>query len=285
METRVLIVDDEASIVEGLTMLLEMEAIHTAGAFDRKSAVEMLAETFYPVIVADLCLRTTKDGLRLLDEIRRRSPRSRVVTITGFATPELEKEVRRRGVSLILHKPMTGESILAAIRDVIAEIEQEAAVDPERDIVHLYESIQRVLFSIPRRRYGFSQEMAEDVVHQAWVLYLEKRGDVRDPRRWLAGTTANLCLQEIDRRSRMIEGDADDDLHELPDEAPNDPADVVAVRVALGRLDERSRDLCEWIGLEGFSYEDVSNATAMPAGSIGPLYIRAKKKLRAALLN
>jgi DNA-directed RNA polymerase specialized sigma24 family protein len=41
--------------------------------------------------------------------------------------------------------------------------------------------------------------------------------------------------------------------------------------------------LCELIGLEQCSYEEVSAAAGLPLGSIGPLYIRAKNKLRAAV--
>ena len=63
------------------------------------------------------------------------------------------------------------------------------------------------------------------------------------------------------------------------------PADdaVLAVRQALARLDDRSRTLCSLIGLEQRSYEEVSMAENLPLGSIGPLYLRAKKKLRLEL--
>jgi DNA-directed RNA polymerase specialized sigma24 family protein len=65
--------------------------------------------------------------------------------------------------------------------------------------------------------------------------------------------------------------------------AQHDAEDVLAVRQVLGRLDDRSRMLCQSIGLEGRSYEEVSAATGLPAGSIGPMYMRAKQKMREAL--
>lgn len=285
LNKQVLVVDDEQSIVEGLTMLLDAEAIESTGAGDRTSAVELLTSSFYPIIIADLCLKTTADGLELLNEIRRLSPRSRVVTISGYATPELEAEVIRRGASLVLHKPMTGDVILAAISELLAEIEREAAEQEEPDLDALYMKVKKVLYSIPRRKYGLSHDVAEDIVQQAWLLFLEKRADVRCARKWLSGTAVNLSRQEIDRLRRARDPDADEALDAVHDDRTSNYADVVAVRQALQRLDERSRDLCEWIGLEGYSYDEVSNATAVPIGSVGPLYIRAKQKLHSELIH
>jgi len=279
---RVLVVDDEAAIVEGLTMVLEAESIESASASDASSAVALIGETFYAVILADLCLKTTADGLRLLEEIRRLSPQSRVITLSGYVTPELHEEVTRRGVSVVLHKPMAASVIIAAIRDLLWEIEQEHAANPEDDLTTLYEKVRKVLYSIPRRKYGLSHEAAEDVAQQAWLLFLEKRMGVRDPRRWLSGTAVNLSRQELSRAGRTDGGDPDMTFDAIEGTAPQH-ADVFAVRQALQRLDARSRDLCEWIGIEGFSYDEVSNATAMPLGSVGPMYMRAKTRLRETL--
>lgn len=285
MDMRVLVVDDEEAIRKGLTMLMDAESIDSSEADDRESAVALLAKTFYPVIIADLCLKTTADGLQLIDEIRQLSSRSRIVTISGHVTPELDEEVRRRGVSLVLHKPATSDEILSAIHELVLEIEREAAASPDADDATLYSKVKKVLYSIPRRKYGLSHDAAEDIVQQAWLLYLQKRAFVRDARTWLSGTAVNLSRQELDRFRRVSSEDPADVLESTPDPVQPNELDVIAVRQALQQLDPRSRELCEWIGLEGFSYDEVSNATAIPLGSIGPSYLRARKRLRSALLN
>src|SRR6266850_788395 len=104
MNGRVLVVDDEEAIVAGLMCLLESEEIESSGAFDRLSAESLMEGTFYSVIVADLRLHTEAEGLELLDGIRRISPRSRVLTLTGFSTPALEEEVFRRGAVMMIQK-------------------------------------------------------------------------------------------------------------------------------------------------------------------------------------
>ena len=145
MGARVLIVDDEQAIVEGLMLICEAESIESEGAEDRVSAAELVRGMFYPVIVADLCLRTTKDGLQLLDDIRRLSPRSRVVTLSGYVTPEMHEEVTRRGVSVVLHKTESTEVIINTILELLAEIVREADADPGLDLEALYLKVQKVL--------------------------------------------------------------------------------------------------------------------------------------------
>jgi len=41
--------------------------------------------------------------------------------------------------------------------------------------------------------------------------------------------------------------------------------------------------LCTLIGLERYSYDEASAPLGIPVGSVGPLYIRAKSRLRQAL--
>lgn len=153
------------------------------------------------------------------------------------------------------------------------------------DVDELHLKLRNVLFSIPLRRYGMSNDEAEELVQEAWLLFLEKRREIRKPRPWLTGTLANLCKQEIqrNRRSRETSFAIDEEGPEIPDERPFINADVLAVREVLGRTDERTRELCTLIGMEGLSYDEVSSELEMPLGSVGPLYIRAKQRLRKQL--
>jgi len=64
-----------------------------------------------------------------------------------------------------------------------------------------------------------------------------------------------------------------------------DPTARLAIGDAMLRLDQRARTLFELIAVEQFSYAEVSDQLALPVGSIGPLYIRAKQRLRRELMN
>jgi len=281
MNGRVLVVDDEEAIVVGLKCLLDAEKIESSGAFDRLSAESLMEGTFFSVIVADLRLHTESEGLELLDGIRRISPRSRVVTLTGFITPELEEEVLRRGVAMVILKPAGGDEILAAIADLLAEVEKLAAGQETLDLEQLHLGLRKLLHSIPRKRYGLSADEAEDVVQQAWLLFLEKRDLIRTARPWLIGTVSNLCKRQIGvakrRRETMV---SDDVLAGLPDTRIPSAHSEIALRQALAALDQQSQTLCILIAVKGYAYDEVSTLLGLPLGSIGPMYIRAKSKMR-----
>jgi len=284
MARKVLIVDDEEAIVEGLLGLLQCEAIESSGAFDRLGAELLMADTFYSVIVADLRLHTEAEGLELLDAIRRISPRSRVLTLTGFATFELEEEVLRRGSTKVMRKPAQAEAILGAIADLLAEVEKLAGAQETLDLEQLHLGMRKLLHSIPRKRYGLSADEAEEVVQQAWLLFLEKRELIRTARPWLIGTVANLCKRQIGASMRRRETFVSNDvLAELPDTNLDSSDDNIALRQALGSLSKESRALCILIAIKGYAYEEVSAITGLPLGSIGPMYIRAKSKMRMQL--
>lgn len=287
---RVLVVDDDEAITEGLVKLFRMEEIDAAGAFDREGAEALLQGEHYPVILADLRLVTEADGLRLLENIRTISPNSRVASLTGFATPELEARLLELGSTVILRKPMEFEEIIAVISEMFEEIEREAAVQIEQtgkplDLLALYTKVRPVLFSIPQRRYGLTADETEELVQEAWCLFLQKRDLIQLPGPWLAGTIVNLCKQQIHRSTRMRpvglevrDGESAVSRHQA------EAADtVLMVREALDRLDERSRKLCVLIGMEGWSYEEVGKSLNLPIGSVGPLYIRSKARLRKAM--
>jgi len=284
MAGRVLVVDDDETVVDGLMCLLGCEAIESSGALDRISAEALMAGTFYSVIVADLRLHTDEEGLELLDGIRRISPRSLVLTLTGFATPELEDEVLRRGSTMVMRKPAASDAILAAIADLLAEVERMAGAQETLDLERLHLGLRNLLHSIPRRRYGLTADEAEDVVQQAWLLFLEKRDLIRMARPWLIGTVANLCKRQIGAARRQRETFvAGHSIAEIPDMRIESSDDKIALRQALAALSQRSRDLCILIGIEGYAYDEVSAITGLPLGSIGPMYIRAKSKMRLCM--
>jgi RNA polymerase sigma factor (sigma-70 family) len=281
--SRILIVDDDPGVLDGLQAFFDLENIDAAGALDRDSAEALIAAEFFSIVLADLRLLTEADGLMLLESIRRISPRSRVASLTGAPDVD-EARLRELGASVVLHKPMPAEEIVAVVREMLAEIERvELALSGDQPVSleEIYVATSRVLHSIPMRRYGLSREDAEELVQETWCLFLEQRATVRNPKAWLAGTVANLCRRAIQERYR----DRDrSEKHPAPCDVVDAESDArIIIEQALGRLDDRTRSLCELIGLEQWSYDEVSDRLDLPLGSVGPLYMRAKSKLRHAL--
>lgn len=283
MRSLVLVVDDDETIVEALTSMLQVENIACDGTLDRASAEVMMRDRFYPVIVADIRLHTEEEGFLLLEEIHRISPGSRVISMTGYSTPELEAEARQRGSVRILQKPMASAEILSAINDLLAEIERLAAAQTDLNLEALYAGVRKLMYSIPIRQYRLTADEAEDVVQEAWLLFLERRGLILNNSSWLAGTVRNLSRRQIDRSRRSREKFCSTDTIENVAAVKSQSLDDhIAIQASLATLDPTTRTLCTLIAIEGYSYDEVSLATGLPLGSIGPMYLRAKKKMQSS---
>lgn len=276
--SKIFVVDDEPFIVAAIQAMLDMNGYESESAPDCVTAEERIAEEFFPIILSDLRMRGDDDGFHLLDAVQRLSPRSRVATLTGYADPETVKHLHARGATLVLSKPFTEEQLMAAISEMLQVVEKAEAEAGHSD-EELYQATAKTLKRVARVRFGFPAADAEELVQEAWLLFLEKRNAVRTPRTWLTGTVANLCRQEIARRCLAREREAE------PQERGALPSSdaVLSIRQALSRVDERSRTLCTMIGMEQHSYEEVSRAAGIPLGSVGPLYMRAKARLREAV--
>jgi len=275
-EKKILVIDDDPVVVAGIQAILDLHDLQSEGAWDCDGAEALIGTEFFPVILSDLRMHSEDDGLRIIDAVKRLSPRSRVATITGYADPATEARLKERGAHMILRKPLLDDELMSAVRELLAVVEAEAPNHEDDD--SLYAATIDRLRAIARGRYGFSLDEAEELVQETWLLYLEKRNGVLNQKAWLSGTIANLCRQEIDRRVR-----ARDHCVDVRPQSVH-PADdtILAVRQALAGVDERSRTLCTLIGMEQLSYEEVSAAAGIPVGSVGPLYIRAKARLRRA---
>jgi DNA-binding NtrC family response regulator len=122
---RLLIVDDEAAIRFALSDYFRDSGWEVDTACEREEAEALLAHAEYEVVIADLRLTGIYgiEGLDIIQWSRHIRPETRVVLLTGYGTPEIEAEARRRGVDAFLHKPLP----LAELERVVAGLVGKAA--------------------------------------------------------------------------------------------------------------------------------------------------------------
>ena len=103
---RVLIVDDEPLIRWSLAETLEDAGHAVAEAGSAETAVEVLTGGAGPfdVVLLDYRLPDSND-LNLLATIRQRSPRSAVIMMTAYGTPEVAQGALALGAYRIVPKP------------------------------------------------------------------------------------------------------------------------------------------------------------------------------------
>ncbi len=102
----ILVVDDEASVVDGLAAYLETPGHVVETARSLAEARRRLRSHNFDLVLSDLRMTSPggKEGLELL-RLARSSNSGEFVLMTGFASPEVECEARRKGVDRFLSKP------------------------------------------------------------------------------------------------------------------------------------------------------------------------------------
>ena len=150
----VLIVDDEKNIRLSLSTALESMKHEVSLASNSATALQELKRASFDVVLLDLRL-SQENGLDLLEEIRRLSPRVAVILVTAFASIETAVEAMRRGAFDYLPKPCTPEQlrqILARVEKMrklenrVAELESRvSAGSPEMNLTTHSPAVQRAL--------------------------------------------------------------------------------------------------------------------------------------------
>jgi DNA-binding NtrC family response regulator len=106
-EERILIVDDEELIVLAMRKYFEGLGYVVDAAYELEEAQALLANRRYDLVIADLRLTGIGgvEGLQIVSDIHQRSSDTRVILLSAYGTPEIERESYNRGADAFLHKP------------------------------------------------------------------------------------------------------------------------------------------------------------------------------------
>ena len=113
----ILIVEDEDTQRGLLEGLLNKEGYRAAGAGDGKSALQLVKEGTFEIVLLDYKLPDT-DGLTLLKNIKEMNPEIEVIMITAFGSIENAVTALKAGAFEYLTKPIDLDDLLFKIRKV-----------------------------------------------------------------------------------------------------------------------------------------------------------------------
>ena len=109
---RLLVVDDDVSIVDLFRMALEDEGYIVETAFTGEQALKAMKSTEFDLVILDIFLPDIK-GDRVVEKIREENNDVRIILITGNETYARCIDVLKLGISEILLKPiMLNESVV-----------------------------------------------------------------------------------------------------------------------------------------------------------------------------
>ena len=115
---RILIVDDEPRITESLKKLLSESQwiIHTANS--GSEALDCVKNTSFDCVLLDLVL-PEYDGFEIMKYIKEKSPDTKIIIVTGFATIDSAVDCLKLGAHDYLKKPINHDELVKRIENAL----------------------------------------------------------------------------------------------------------------------------------------------------------------------
>jgi response regulator RpfG family c-di-GMP phosphodiesterase len=123
---RILIVDDDESVRDVISVLLREEGYNCVVASDPEMALDVAAADETPLVISDMKM-PGKDGLWLLENFRARHPDTAVIMLTGYGDTEAAVDCLRRGAVDYLLKPPKLTDLIRSIERALAKRRIEIA--------------------------------------------------------------------------------------------------------------------------------------------------------------
>jgi len=115
-----LVVDDDVDLCEVLRQALSQRGRTVEVAHDDVEALRKVEEQAFDLVLADLDLRSPRDGLDILKAVRSRHPRTQVVLMTGFGSLDTTVEGLRAGAYDYISKPFDVRALVALVERALA---------------------------------------------------------------------------------------------------------------------------------------------------------------------
>jgi two-component system response regulator PilR (NtrC family) len=113
---KILIVEDEKSMRDVLSILLEDEAYHVTTASDGIEGIELLRDNIFDLVITDIKMPKA-DGFEVLKYVKEVSPNTLVVMITAFGTTESAVDAMKKGAYDYVHKPFKIDEIRMIVKN------------------------------------------------------------------------------------------------------------------------------------------------------------------------
>ena len=118
MMKNLLVIDDDAAVLESCRRIFSEEGYRVTGACTPQEGLRLASGSLFEVILCDWKM-PGMDGMEVVDLVTKGSPESAVVMITGFPTAPRAAEAMKRGAAEFLAKPFTPEEIVGAVRGAV----------------------------------------------------------------------------------------------------------------------------------------------------------------------
>jgi two-component system response regulator PilR (NtrC family) len=115
---KILVVDDEKSLREVLSIMLKRAGYTVTEACDGDEAIGHVNKEIYDLVITDLRMPKA-DGMDVLKAVKSSSPETVVLVITAFATSDSAVEAMKQGAYDYLTKPFQVDEVQLIIRNAL----------------------------------------------------------------------------------------------------------------------------------------------------------------------
>jgi len=119
MTKRILIVDDDPTVVTSLSLVLKRAGLKSDGADRPESAFKLLEKNHYDLILQDMNFSrktTGEEGLAMIAKLKSLYPQLPVILMTAWGSISLAVEGMRAGANDFITKPWSNEQIIQSVK-------------------------------------------------------------------------------------------------------------------------------------------------------------------------
>jgi DNA-binding NtrC family response regulator len=115
---RVLVVDDEASVLLTYRLILEQQGYEVVACGTSREAIAAIEKQPFDVVLCDYSLEEQHTGFEVISAARKRDPETPAALLTGYATKDTADEASTQGIG-IMFKPIEIDEFLATTSTMV----------------------------------------------------------------------------------------------------------------------------------------------------------------------
>ena len=137
---RLLIIDDEKGIRTFLSYELSQRGYAVDVAADGEEGLEKIKSGHYDLVISDIMMPKV-NGLQVLQVVKKTSPETEVIIMTGYATIENSLQAMRDGAYDFVQKPFNSQELFSLVEKALEKTELKA-------LVAVYEGSQAIFSTL-----------------------------------------------------------------------------------------------------------------------------------------
>lgn len=124
MGKRVLVVDDEAIILDAVSKALRKTNLHIDTATSAEDALKLLRDTAFDIVITDLMM-PGMDGLELMRRMRNMENKAVTIMLTGYPSVQTALKAKKLGAFDYVTKPFARQELLSVVVRALRQITVE----------------------------------------------------------------------------------------------------------------------------------------------------------------